>query len=84
LPVSVGEFPIDRRAIADHAELGLSEARGRGGIKALEAVGFLDPPFPSPDPATRRRPTGSTAKARVWSSSLRATQARQLMIGEGG
>lgn len=35
-------FPIDRRALADHATLGLSEARVRGAIAALEAVGFLD------------------------------------------
>ena len=38
----VGTFPIDRRALADHPELGLSEARVRGAIKALEEVGFLD------------------------------------------
>src|SRR5215204_2241934 len=38
----VGTFPIDRRALADHPELGLTEARVRGAIKALEEVGFLD------------------------------------------
>jgi hypothetical protein len=34
-------FPIDRRALADHRELGLTEARVRGAIRVLEAVGFL-------------------------------------------
>ena len=35
-------FPIDRRELADHAALGLTEARVRGAIKVLEEVGFLD------------------------------------------
>src|SRR3954451_21231912 len=35
-------FPIDRRAIAGRDDLGLSEARVRGAIAALEAIGFLD------------------------------------------
>jgi hypothetical protein len=34
-------FPIDRRALAGHRELGLSEARVRGAIRVLEEVGFL-------------------------------------------
>ena len=34
-------FPIDRRALADRQDLGLTEARVRGAIKALEEVGFL-------------------------------------------
>src|SRR3954447_13658917 len=34
-------FPIDRRELAEHAALGLSEARVRGAIRALEEVGFL-------------------------------------------
>ena len=38
----IAAFPIDRRALADHAALGLSEARVRGAIAALETVGFLD------------------------------------------
>ena len=36
-----GHFPIDRRALANRADLGLSEARIRGAIRVLEAVGFL-------------------------------------------
>jgi hypothetical protein len=34
-------FPIDRRALASHPELGLTEARVRGAIRVLEAIGFL-------------------------------------------
>src|SRR3954469_13498247 len=37
-----GARPIDRRELADHAGLGLTEARERGAILALEEVGFLD------------------------------------------
>src|SRR3954466_15127097 len=35
-------FPVDRRELAEHAALGLTEARVRGAIKSLEEVGFLD------------------------------------------
>src|SRR4051794_40732527 len=35
-------FPIGRRELADHAALGLTEARVRGAIRTLEEVGFLD------------------------------------------
>jgi hypothetical protein len=34
-------FPIDRRALAGHLELGLTEARVRGATRVLEEVGFL-------------------------------------------
>lgn len=34
-------FPVDRRALAGHAALGLSEARVRGALGTLEAIGFL-------------------------------------------
>jgi hypothetical protein len=37
-----GSFPIDRRALADHDGLELTEARVRGAIQTLEAVGFLE------------------------------------------
>src|SRR5215216_4753915 len=37
----VGSFPIDRRALADHPDLGLTEARVRGAIRVLEEIGFL-------------------------------------------
>src|SRR5215210_2585504 len=35
-------FPIDRRELAGRADLDLTEARIRGAIRTLEAVGFLD------------------------------------------
>src|SRR3954454_2274554 len=35
-------FPIDRRELADHVALGLTEARVRGAIRTLEEVRFLD------------------------------------------
>lgn len=35
-------FAVDRVALADHPELKLSEARIRGALEALEAVGFLE------------------------------------------
>jgi hypothetical protein len=35
-------FPIDRRELAEHPALGLTEARVRGAIGTLEEVGFLD------------------------------------------
>lgn len=36
-----GSFPIDRRALADRADLDLTEGKLRGAIRALEAVGFI-------------------------------------------
>src|SRR4051812_42397147 len=55
-------FPIDRRELANHAALGLTEGRVRGAIRTLELVGFLDramargsPYQPTPD-GLRRRP----------------------------
>jgi hypothetical protein len=34
-------FPIDRRALADRQDLGLTEAQVRRGIRVLEEVAFL-------------------------------------------
>ena len=42
-----GSFPIDRRALTDHQDLQLTEARVRGAIKTLEAVGFLERAIPA-------------------------------------
>jgi hypothetical protein len=38
----IDAFPIDRRALADRPDLGLTEDRVRGAIRTLDAVGFLD------------------------------------------
>ena len=53
-------FPIDRRELADHAALGLTEARVRGAIRTLEEVGFLDRAVVLARPTGRRR-TACTA-----------------------
>jgi hypothetical protein len=50
----VEAFHIDRRALADHGELHLTEARVRGAIRTLEEIGFLDRAIP---------PSGSKYKA---------------------
>src|SRR3954467_12141596 len=51
-------FPIDRRELVDHASLGLTEARVRGAIRALEEVGFLDRAVTSGS-THRRTPDGT-------------------------
>ncbi|WP_129222169.1 hypothetical protein [Lichenibacterium ramalinae] len=35
-------FIVDRRALANHRHLGLSEGRVKGALRTLEAIGFLD------------------------------------------
>jgi len=50
----VGSFAIDRRALATHPELNLTEKRIRSAIRTLEKVGFLDRDIP---------PSGSKYKA---------------------
>jgi hypothetical protein len=49
----VGGFMVDRRELADRPDLALTEARVRGAINALEAIGYLE----------RGLSTGSTHKA---------------------
>jgi hypothetical protein len=49
-------FPIDRRALADRPDLGLTEAKVRGAICTLERVGFLD--RITPDRGSRYQRTG--------------------------
>jgi hypothetical protein len=56
-----GSFPIDRRALADHAGLGLTEARVRGAIRTLEAVGFLDRAIPALGSPYKATPDGPVA-----------------------
>jgi hypothetical protein len=38
----IDAFPIDRRALAHHPELALTEKRVRSAIRTLEEIGFLD------------------------------------------
>src|SRR5829696_3132616 len=51
-------FPIDRRALANHPDLGLTEARVRGAIRTLERVGFLDRVTPDRGSRYQRLDTG--------------------------
>src|SRR5215213_6536707 len=51
-------FPIDRRALANRSDLGLTEAKVRGAIRTLERVGFLDRVAPDRGSRYQRRDTG--------------------------
>jgi hypothetical protein len=59
-------FPIDRRALTDHPALGLTEARVRGAIAALEAVGFLDRDLPPKGSNYRATEAGLRRKPVMW------------------
>ncbi len=59
-------FVVDRVALADRQDLGLSEARVRGAIKTLEAIGFLErwpttgSAYRATEDGLRRKPVGFT------------------------
>ena len=57
-----GSFHIDRRALADRPGLDLSEARVRGAIKTLEAIGFLDRALTAPSSGYRETEDGLRRK----------------------
>src|SRR4051794_34992822 len=84
-------FPIDRRELADHAALGLTEARVRGAIRTLEDVGFLDRAVasgsthkPTPD-GLHRKPVlfmfGGEYGPLFGAANKRATAARERRSG---
>jgi hypothetical protein len=84
-------FPIDRRELAGHAALGLTEARVRGAIRTLEEVGFLDRAVasgsthkPTPD-GLHRKPVlfmfGSEYGPLFSMANKRATAARERRSG---
>src|SRR3954447_16094987 len=84
-------FPIDRRELAEHAALGLTEARVRGAIRTLEDVGFLDRAVvsgsthrPTPD-GLHRRPVlfmfGSAYGPLFGAANRRAAAARERRTG---
>ena len=57
-------FPIDRRALADREDLGLTEAKIRGALRVLEEIGYLNrdlPPAGSVHKMTSRRRQDSSA-----------------------
>jgi hypothetical protein len=85
-------FPIDRRELADHAALGLTEARVRGAIKVLEEIGFLNRAVrsgsthqPTPD-GLHRKPVlfmfGSDYGALFSMANKRAAVARERRSGD--
>jgi hypothetical protein len=47
-------FPIDRRALANRPDLGLTEAQVRGAVRALESVGYLARALPEKGSAYRQ------------------------------
>ena len=51
-------FPIDRRALANRPDLGLTEAKVRGAIRTLESAGFLDRVEPDRGSRYQRTDTG--------------------------
>ena len=84
-------FPIDRRELAEHAALGLTEARVRGAIRTLEEVGFLDRAVasgsthrPTPD-GLHRKPVlfmfGSDYGPLFSAANRRAAAARERRSG---
>jgi hypothetical protein len=87
----ISAFPIDRRELADHAALGLTEARVRGAIKTLEEVGFLDRAVrsgsthqPTPD-GLHRKPVlfmfGGDYGPLFSAANKRAVAARERRLG---
>src|SRR3954452_3329573 len=84
-------FPIDRRELADHVALGLTEGRVRGAIRTLEEVGFLDRAVasgsthrPTPD-GLHRKPVlfmfGAEYGPLFGAANRRATAARERRSG---
>jgi hypothetical protein len=84
-------FPVDRRELADHAMLGLTEARVRGAIRTLEEVGFLDRAVtsgstyqPTPE-GLHRKPVlfmfGSEYRPLFSAANRRAAAARERRSG---
>jgi hypothetical protein len=85
-------FPLDRRELAEHPALGLTEARVRGAIRVLEEVGFLDRAVtsgsthqPTPD-GLHRKPVlfmfGSDYGALFSMANKRAAVARERRSGD--
>jgi hypothetical protein len=88
-----GAFPIDRRALADHAGLELTEARVRGAIRTLEAVGFLDRAISAPGSLYKPTPEGLHRKPILFvfgpdyapafiAANARAAAARGRRLGD--
>src|SRR3954452_19684296 len=87
-------FPIDRRELADHDSLRLTEAQVRGATKTLEEVGFLDRAVrsgsthqPTPD-GLHRKPVlfmfGGDYGPLFSAANKRAAAARERRSGRRG
>lgn len=86
-------FPIDRRALADRADLGLTEAEIRGAIRVLEEIGYLNRGLPAPGSVYRLKPEGLHRKPilfgfggdygpRFAAANARAARARKREEGK--
>jgi hypothetical protein len=85
-------FPIDRRALADHPELQLTEKRVRGAIRTLEEIGFLDRAvasgsrYKATEEGLRRKPIlfqfGSDYAPAFIAANRRSAAARGARSGE--
>lgn len=61
-----GAFPVDRRALADHGALDLTEARVRGALRVLCEIGFITPTVPPSGSRYRATVTGLQRKAVLY------------------
>jgi hypothetical protein len=88
-----GSFPIDRCALADRPDLGLTEGRIRGAIRVLEEIGFIDQAIPPSGSRYRATEHGLRRKAILFvfggdyaplflAANRRATAARGGRSGE--
>lgn len=59
-------FPVDRRALMNRDGLDLTEARIRGAVAALEAVGFLERDIPAKGSLYRATEAGLHRKPVLW------------------
>jgi hypothetical protein len=88
----VDAFPIDRRELAEHPALGLTEKRIRSAIRTLEEVGFLDravasgSQYKATEDGLHRKPIlfvfGSEYAPLLIAANRRAAAARGARSGE--
>lgn len=75
-------FPVDRRALTDHANLGLTEGQVRGALRVLETIGFIEREFVAGSRLYQRTATGPHRRpitfrfGREFSPAFREANAR--------
>jgi hypothetical protein len=85
MPVRIVDaFPIDRRELANHPALGLTEATVRGAIRVLEEVGFLDGAVERPAFRPRKEPLVNHKLRHPLSKRFRAVLGWQGQPASGG